>query len=139
MEVYLRARRAFQGGPDGISRGLAERKFNLLSAGFPPKDEGMGLPTESVTLSVAQIGELNQKLSDMRHNVNNNLALMVAALELLRRKPDTALKMADSISGQTNKMIEEIRAFSAEFEKTFGITREATTTFMRMPPKLEES
>jgi hypothetical protein len=65
--------------------------------------------------------------------VNNNLALMVAALELLRRKPETALKMADSISGQTNKMIEEIRAFSAEFEKTFGITRDSTTMFMKAP------
>ena len=98
----------------------------------------MGLPAEPVTFTVAQIAELNQRLSDMRHNVNNNLALMVAALELLRRKPETAIKMADSISGQTNKMIEEIRAFSAEFEKAFGITRDATTTFFHAPSKSEE-
>ena len=94
----------------------------------------MGLPAEPITFSVEQIGELNQKLSEMRHNVNNNLALMVAAVELLRRKPDTALKMADSISAQTNKLIEEIKAFSNEFEKAFGITREATTTFFKTPP-----
>lgn len=98
----------------------------------------MGLPEEPVTLSVAQIGELNQKLSDMRHNVNNNLALMVAALELMKRKPDTCIKMADSIAGQTNKMIEEIKLFSNEFEKTFGITREATTTFFKAPARPEE-
>jgi hypothetical protein len=93
----------------------------------------MGLPAEPVTFSVEQISELNEKLSTMRHNVNNNLALMVAALELLRRKPDTAIKMADSISGQTNKLIEEIKSFSTEFEKAFGITREATTTFFKRP------
>jgi hypothetical protein len=98
----------------------------------------MGLPAAPVTLSVEEIGELNQKLANMRHNVNNNLALMVAALELLRRKPDTTLKMADNISAQTNKMIEEIRLFSAEFEKTFGITREATTTFFKAPPTMGE-
>jgi hypothetical protein len=97
----------------------------------------MGLPTGPITLTVEQVVELNEKLSNMRHNVNNNLALMVAALELLRRKPDTAVKMADSISGQTNKMIEEIKNFSLEFEKAFGITREATTTFFRLPPKPE--
>jgi hypothetical protein len=91
----------------------------------------MPLPTESVTLTPPQIAELNQKLADMRHNVNNNLALMVAAVELLRRKPDTALKMADSISAQTTKMIDEIRTFSIEFEKTFNITRETTTAFYK--------
>ena len=91
----------------------------------------MPLPTEPITFTPAQIAELNQKLADMRHNVNNNLALMVAALELLRRKPDTALKMADSISGQTNKMIDEIRAFSIEFETAFHITRDSTTAFYK--------
>jgi hypothetical protein len=96
----------------------------------------MGLPAEPITLSVAQIGELNQRLSDMRHNVNNNLALMVAALELIKRKPDICLKMADSMAAQTNKMIEEIKVFSNEFEKTFGITRD-TTTFFPGPPKSE--
>ena len=93
----------------------------------------MGLPAEPVTFSVEQVSELNEKLSNMRHNVNNNLALMVAALELLRRKPDTAIKMADSISSQTNKLIDEIKNFSVEFEKAFGITREATTTFFKRP------
>jgi hypothetical protein len=98
----------------------------------------MGLPAEPITLTVEQLTELNQKLSNMRHNVNNNLALMVAAVELIKRKPDTCLKMADSISGQTNKMIEEIKLFSNEFEKTFGITRDATTTFFTAPPKPQE-
>jgi hypothetical protein len=96
----------------------------------------MGLPTGPVTFTAEQIGELNEKLSTMRHNVNNNLALMVAAMEILRRKPETALKMADNISGQTNKLIEEIRVFSAEFERAFGITREATTTFFKAPPEM---
>jgi hypothetical protein len=96
----------------------------------------MGLPTTPVTLSVEQVSELNQKLSYMRHNVNNNLALMVAALELLRRKPDTAMKMADAISGQTNKLGEEIRIFSDEFEKAFGITRETSGSFF-VPPSGE--
>jgi hypothetical protein len=94
----------------------------------------MALPAEPVTLSVEQIRYLNQKLSEMRHNVNNNLALMVAALELMKRKPDTATKMADSIAGQTNKMIDEIKVFSDAFEQSFGITRDGTTSFFSAPP-----
>jgi hypothetical protein len=99
-------------------------KFNLQSGVFPPKDWGMGLPTESVTLTAPQVAELNQKLSDMRHNVNNNLALLVAALELLRRRPDMLQKMVDSMAVQPDKMNEEIQRFSTEFEKAFGITRQ---------------
>jgi hypothetical protein len=58
---------------------------------------------------------------------------MVAALELIRRKPDTVLKMADSISAQTNKIIGEILRFSLEFENTLGITRDTATTFLKNP------
>ena len=93
----------------------------------------MALPTEPVTFNAQQIAELNQKLADMRHNVNNNLALMVAALELLRRKPESALKLADSMSAQTNKMVDEIQGFSIEFEKAFGITREKGFTSFFKP------
>lgn len=84
----------------------------------------MGLPTEPVTLSAMEVEELNKQLSTMRHNVNNNLALLVAAIELIRRKPDLALKMVESMAVQPDKMNEEIQRFSASFEKAFGITRE---------------
>jgi hypothetical protein len=95
--------------------------FNGLPAqGFA----GMGLPTEPVTLTVQQVEELNKRLSTMRHNVNNNLALLVAALELIRRKPDLALKMVDNMATQPDKMNDEIQRFSVEFEKFLGITRE---------------
>ncbi|MEI9865891.1 MAG: hypothetical protein WDN00_15345 [Limisphaerales bacterium] len=42
----------------------------------------MTLPTEPVTLSVAQISELNQKLSSLRHDVNNKLSIIAASLEI---------------------------------------------------------
>ena len=47
----------------------------------------MPLPNQPVTLNVEQIGELNRKLSTLRHDVNNGLALVVAAAEIIRRKP----------------------------------------------------
>jgi hypothetical protein len=84
----------------------------------------MALPSGPVTFDLKQIEQLNKQLSTMRHNVNNNLALLVAAIELLRRKPDLAMKMADSMAVQPDKMNEEIQRFSAHFEKAFGISRE---------------
>ena len=84
----------------------------------------MGLPTQAVTLSPDQIAELNKHLSTMRHDVNNNLALMVAALELLRRRPEMAPKLIESLAAQPDKVNEQMQKFSNVFEATFGITRE---------------
>jgi len=82
----------------------------------------MGLPQQAVTLSHEQIADLNQKLSKLRHDLNNNLAMMLAAAELAKLKPDIAAKMLDRVIEQPSKISAQIREFSAEFEKTFGIT-----------------
>jgi hypothetical protein len=84
----------------------------------------MGLPKNSVTLTAEQIGQLNSKLSDMRHDVNNCLSLIIAAIELIRRKPDMAARMVDTISQQPEKITTQIRAYSDYFEKTYDITRD---------------
>jgi hypothetical protein len=85
----------------------------------------MGLPDKTVALSSDQIADLNKKLSTMRHNVNNHLALVVAASELMRRKPEMAGKLIESIAQQPDKIIAEVREFSEQFEATLGITRES--------------
>jgi hypothetical protein len=86
---------------------------------------GMALPENTVALSPDQIAELNKKLSAMRHNVNNHLALIIAATELLKRKPELAERMLGNIMQQPERIISEVRAFSDEFEAALGITRES--------------
>jgi hypothetical protein len=82
----------------------------------------MGLPEQSVTLTPAEIAEFNQKLGETRHNVNNYLALIIAATELIKRKPETTAKMVDSIAEQPERIVKEFQGFTKEFEKRFGIT-----------------
>lgn len=83
----------------------------------------MPLPTEPVTLSAEQIAELNQKLSNMRHDVNNNLSLMMAAAELVRRRPDSAERMWKTLSDQPHKVAECVAEFSRQLEALLKITR----------------
>lgn len=83
----------------------------------------MALPNQPVTLSVEQLAELNRKLATMRHDVNNHLSLMMAAVELIRCKPETAGRMLTTLGEQPAKVAQSISQFSAEFEKTLGITR----------------
>jgi len=83
----------------------------------------MGLPSKPVTLSVEDLAELNQKLSHLRHDINNNLSLMVAAVELIRHKPQIAERMLTTLSEQPSKMTACLNKFSIEFERALGITR----------------
>jgi len=83
----------------------------------------MAMPQVPVTLTPEQIAELNQKLSTMRHDINNNLAMIMAAAELARLKPELADKMIGRLIEQPTKITDQIKQFSVEFEKTVGITR----------------
>lgn len=83
----------------------------------------MGLPTEPVTISVAQIEQLNRKLASLRHDVNNHLSLIVAASELIRYNPDMLKRMSATLVEQPPKISEEIGRFAGELDKILGITR----------------
>ncbi|MGO8930601.1 MAG: hypothetical protein ACLQU3_27405 [Limisphaerales bacterium] len=74
-------------------------------------------------MTVEQIAELNRKLSSMRHDINNQLSLVVAAVELIRHKPDSAERMLTALVEQPPRISENLTKFSAEFERALGITR----------------
>ena len=84
----------------------------------------MGLPRQTVPLSPEQVAELHRKFSDLRHNINNHLALMVAALELIRRKPEMVDRMVSNLTEQPQKILEEIRKFSEGLESALKITHD---------------
>jgi hypothetical protein len=83
----------------------------------------MTLPSEPVTLTVEQIEELHRHLTTMRHDINNNLSLIMAATELLRHKPQMLERMTGTLVEQPPKIAHALGKFSAEFEKTFGLSR----------------
>ena len=84
----------------------------------------MKLPSQPVTLTIEQVDALNRHLSKMRHDINNQLSLIVAATELIRQKPETLSRMIGTISEQPPKATQALLKFSTEFEKMLGITRE---------------
>ncbi len=87
----------------------------------------MAVPTVPVTLSPEQLDVLNKQLSHMRHEINNQLSLIVAALELVRFKPDMRERLLETMSQQPPKITAEVAKFSEEFERAFGITRDSAS------------
>jgi hypothetical protein len=84
----------------------------------------MSLPNGPVTLTAEQITDLNKKLATLRHDINNHLSLIVAAVELIRYNPEVANRMSTTLAEQPPKISEELARFSAEFDKVLGISRE---------------
>jgi len=83
----------------------------------------MGLPTVPVTLSVEQIDDLQKRLSNLRHDINNHLSLIVAAAELIKLNPDLVKRMCATLAEQPPKISEELNQFSAALDEFLGITR----------------
>jgi hypothetical protein len=83
----------------------------------------MPLPNQPVTLNVEQIGELNKKLSTLRHDVNNSLALVIASAEIIRRKPESAERLWNGLTEKPHKIAEAVTQFARELELALGITR----------------
>jgi hypothetical protein len=83
----------------------------------------MELPTQPVTLSVEQIGDLAQKLATLRHDVHNKLSLIMAAADVTQYKPQLTEKMMATVVEQPLKIIEALAVFTSEFERVFGIRK----------------
>jgi hypothetical protein len=77
-----------------------------------------------MTLTEEQVRQLNHKLGHMRHEVNNQLSLIIAALEMIRFRPELRDKMMETLSQQPLKIQEEVAKFSREFENFFKILNE---------------
>jgi len=82
------------------------------------------VPNVPVTLTPEQVAEINKKLSHMRHEINNQLALIVAALELIRFRPEMSDKMLETVGQQTPKITAEIVKFSTDFEQMLGLSKD---------------
>jgi hypothetical protein len=85
----------------------------------------MDVPRRSYSLTPAQIEELNRQLQDMRHEVNNHLALIVATGELLQHRCEAPQSLVATLLQQPPLIIEKLEGFSRLFEQTFGLPSHA--------------
>ncbi len=74
-------------------------------------------------LEASEIEALNKQLATMRHDINNHLSLMMAAVELVRRKPEAAERMASTLTDQPFRITAAMKLFSAQFETALRIQR----------------
>jgi len=74
-------------------------------------------------LSVEQVEDLNRKLSNLRHDLNNQLCLITATVELIRHEPQSAQRRMTSLGEQPVKIAAALAKFTSEFEEALHISR----------------
>ncbi len=60
----------------------------------------------------------------MRHNVNNALFMISSAAELIKLKPDEAVRFADQILDQQERIEADLRGFLANLEEYLDLDRD---------------
>ena len=75
----------------------------------------------SSALTPQQIIELDIRLSTMRHDIVGHLSVIMAAMEMMRIKPEFMENVFTTLNDRSPKIMEEMKKFSAEFERTLGI------------------
>lgn len=79
-------------------------------------------PDQPVSDSTDKIAVFHERLRVTRHGVNNSLAMIVAATELWRLRPQEAERMLAKVVEQTDLISKEMGALANRFERTFGLS-----------------
>ena len=78
---------------------------------------------ESVTLTPEQIEAFAKELSLTRHAINNQLALMLASVELMQLRPEKLPDLAEKLMNHPGRISDEIQRFSQGFNETLGASK----------------
>jgi len=81
----------------------------------------MASSKKAVMLSPRKVSEIERKLADLRHDVNNNLTLIVAAAEIIRHRPEQAEQFWESLMQKPMKVADQVSQFSRDLEKALRI------------------
>ena len=77
--------------------------------------------SQPVCLTPSQVAGLNARLAELRHGINNRLTKIVAAAEILQRKPDMIAVFAPQMIDEPQRISDDVAAFSAAFEEALGL------------------
>jgi DNA repair ATPase RecN len=91
-------------------------------------------------LSGGGFGSLSERLSKMRHDVNNRLGVLSAATQIMQMKPDpqTAAQRLPTIAAQPQTIKALVEEFSAHFEKQAALIDQISMVLPRLTPNSPE-
>ena len=75
----------------------------------------------SRTLSAEELAQLQKKFSEIKHSINNALAVMMALSEMSQRRPDYAEKLASSVLAKAPQIVSSLQEFTQLLNEKSGV------------------
>lgn len=78
-------------------------------------------------LTPEELGELQRKFSEIKHSINNALAVMMALSEMSQRRPDYAEKLASTVLTKAPQIVSGLQEFTQALNEKVGSKVEGVT------------
>jgi hypothetical protein len=71
-------------------------------------------------LSPEELAQLQKKFSEIKHSINNALAVMMALSEMSQRRPDYAEKLATTVLSKAPQIVSGLQEFTQLLNEKAG-------------------
>jgi hypothetical protein len=72
------------------------------------------------TLSSEEMAQLQKKFSEIKHSINNALAVMMALSEMSQRRPDYSEKLASTVLTKAPQIVSSLQEFTQALNEKAG-------------------
>ena len=76
------------------------------------------------TLSPEELVQLQKKFSEIKHSINNALAVMMALSEMSQRRPDYSEKLATTVLSKAPQIVSSLQEFTQLLNEKAGAKSE---------------
>ena len=73
------------------------------------------------TVTSEELAQLQKKFSEIKHSINNALAVMMALSEMSQRRPDYAEKLATTVLTKAPQIVSSLQEFTNALNEKAGI------------------
>jgi hypothetical protein len=73
------------------------------------------------TISHDELVQLQKKFSEIKHSINNALAVMMALSEMSQRRPDYAEKLATTVLSKAPQIVSSLQEFTQALNEKAGV------------------
>ena len=72
------------------------------------------------TVSLEEFAQLQKKFSEIKHSINNALAVMMALSEMSQRRPDYSEKLATTVLTKAPQIVSSLQEFTQALNEKAG-------------------
>ena len=76
------------------------------------------------TITQEELAQLQRKFSEIKHSINNALAVMMALSEMSQRRPDYAEKLATTVLSKAPQIVSSLQEFTQALNDKAGVKSE---------------